>query len=160
VPACLELLGFALLRRKLLSRTGRLLPASQRSRWERVNSDQFHALTGRGPIFSVKVQFAGSMRGAGPAVSTGKLSTKVPGESGPIVLIRIGGDFLRRRVKGAFRTTPYSAPCTQIPREVWCAVRGAVMPNPLCACAGSNFQQVGPTERCQAWRISPPLASA
>src|SRR5215470_14461800 len=41
-----------------------------------LNSDQLHVLTGRGPTFSVKVQSAGSMRGVGPAVSTGKLSTK------------------------------------------------------------------------------------
>src|SRR4029434_11170938 len=41
-----------------------------------LNSDQLHALTGRGPIFSVKVQSAGSIRGVGPAVSTGKLSTR------------------------------------------------------------------------------------
>src|SRR3954452_14684720 len=40
-----------------------------------LNSDQLHTLTGRGPTFSVKVQFAGSIRGVGPAVSTGKLST-------------------------------------------------------------------------------------
>src|SRR5436190_16294495 len=41
-----------------------------------LNSDQLHALTGRGPTFSVKVQSAGSIRGVGPAVSTGKLSTR------------------------------------------------------------------------------------
>src|SRR3954469_15036903 len=41
-----------------------------------LNSDQLHALTGRDPTFSVKVQSAGSMRGVGPAVSTGKLSTR------------------------------------------------------------------------------------
>src|SRR5437762_14139225 len=41
-----------------------------------LNSDQLHALTGRGPIFSVKVQSAGSICGVGPAVSTGKLSTR------------------------------------------------------------------------------------
>src|SRR5215831_5429038 len=41
-----------------------------------LNSDQLHALTGRGPTFSVKVQSAESIRGVGPAVSTGKLSTR------------------------------------------------------------------------------------
>src|SRR5262249_644250 len=41
-----------------------------------LNSDQFHALTGRDPTFSVKVQPGGSIRGVGPAVSTGKLSTR------------------------------------------------------------------------------------
>src|SRR5256885_15389638 len=41
-----------------------------------LTSDQLHALTGRGPTFSVKVQSAGSIRGVGPAVSTGKLSTR------------------------------------------------------------------------------------
>src|SRR3954451_2782573 len=41
-----------------------------------LNSDQLHALTGRGPTFSGKVQSAGSIRGVGPAVSTGKLSTR------------------------------------------------------------------------------------
>src|SRR3954470_470865 len=41
-----------------------------------LNSDQLHALTARGPTFSVKVQSAGSIRAAGPAVSTGKLSTR------------------------------------------------------------------------------------
>src|SRR5438876_11086300 len=40
-----------------------------------LNSDQLHALTGRGPTLSVKVQSAGSIRGVGPAVSTVKLST-------------------------------------------------------------------------------------
>src|SRR5258705_13899418 len=41
-----------------------------------LNSDQLHALTGRGPTFSLKVQSAGSIRGVAPAVSTGKLSTR------------------------------------------------------------------------------------
>src|SRR5512132_926424 len=41
-----------------------------------LNSDQLHTLTGRGPTFSVKVQSAGSIRGVGPAVSTGKLSMR------------------------------------------------------------------------------------
>src|SRR5258708_4631247 len=41
-----------------------------------LNSDQLHALTGRGPNLSVKVQSAGSIRGVGPAVSTGKFSTR------------------------------------------------------------------------------------
>src|SRR4051794_27520383 len=41
-----------------------------------LNSDQLHVLTGRDPTFSVKVQSAGSIRGVGPAVSTGKLSTR------------------------------------------------------------------------------------
>src|SRR4051812_36611852 len=41
-----------------------------------LNSDQLHALTGRDPTFSVKVQSAGSIRGVGPAVSTGKSSTR------------------------------------------------------------------------------------
>src|SRR3954471_5787825 len=41
-----------------------------------LNSDQHHALTARGPTFSVNVQAAGSIRGVGPAVSTGKLSTR------------------------------------------------------------------------------------
>ena len=41
-----------------------------------LNSDQLHALTGQGPTFSVKVQSAGSIRGVGPAVSTGRLSTR------------------------------------------------------------------------------------
>src|SRR3954468_24209897 len=41
-----------------------------------LNSDQFHALTGRDPTFSVKLQSAGSIRGVGPAVSTGKFSTR------------------------------------------------------------------------------------
>src|SRR5256885_8928802 len=41
-----------------------------------LNSDQLHALTGRAPTFSVKVQSAGAIRGVGPAVSTGKLSTR------------------------------------------------------------------------------------
>src|SRR3954452_22929264 len=41
-----------------------------------LNSNQFHILIERGPTFSVKVQSAGSIRGVGPAVSTGELSTK------------------------------------------------------------------------------------
>src|SRR3954463_12294542 len=41
-----------------------------------LNSHQLHALTGRGPTISVKVQSARSIRGVGPAVSTGKLSTR------------------------------------------------------------------------------------
>src|SRR3954451_12471261 len=41
-----------------------------------LNSDQSHILIERGPTFSVKVQSAGSIRGVGPAVSTGKLSTR------------------------------------------------------------------------------------
>src|SRR3954451_12559494 len=41
-----------------------------------LNSDQLHALTGRGQTFSVKVQSAGSIRRVGPAVRTGKLSTR------------------------------------------------------------------------------------
>src|SRR6516162_241670 len=41
-----------------------------------LNSDQLHALTERGPTFSVKVQSAGSIRGVGPTASTGKLSTR------------------------------------------------------------------------------------
>src|SRR5262249_58472190 len=87
---------------------------------------------------------AGEERGRGPAVSTGKLSTKCcPGgirsdssdpDRRPVKPRMTIADFLRRRVKGASRTTRYSAPFTQIPREVWCAVRGAVMPDPLYAC--------------------------
>src|SRR5205814_471153 len=45
-------------------------------RGSELNSDQLHALIGRGPTFSVKLQSAGSIRGVGPAVSTGKLSTR------------------------------------------------------------------------------------
>ena len=80
-----------------------------------LNSDQLHALTGRGPTFSVKVQFAASIRGVGPAVSTGKLSTRCcPGgirsdssdpdwrPAKPRVTM---ADFLRRRVKRASSRT-------------------------------------------------------
>src|SRR6266699_7113132 len=57
-----------------------------------LNSDQLHALTGRGPTFSVKVQSAGSIRGVGPAVSTGKLSTRCcPGGIGSERVRRVGG---------------------------------------------------------------------
>src|SRR3954464_10931378 len=76
-----------------------------------LNSDQLHALTGRGPTFSVKVQSAGSIRGVGPAVSTGKLSTRCcPGgirsdssdpDWRPVKPRVTIADFLRRRVKGA-----------------------------------------------------------
>src|ERR1700748_2335874 len=80
-----------------------------------LNSDQLHALTGRGPTFSVKVQSAGSIRGVGPAVSTGKLSTRCcPGgirsdssDAGwwavkPRVTME---NVLCRRLKAAFRIT-------------------------------------------------------
>src|SRR5215472_1882529 len=80
-----------------------------------LNSDQLHVLTGRGPAFSVKVQSAGSIRGVGPAVSTGNWSTRccprgIRSDSSdpnwrpvkPRVTI---ADVLRRRVKEASRTT-------------------------------------------------------
>src|SRR3954452_15146817 len=80
-----------------------------------LNSDQFHTLTGRGPTFSVKVQSAGSIRGVGPAVSTGKLSTRCcPGGSrsessdpdGRPLKPRVTmADFLGGRVKGASSRT-------------------------------------------------------
>src|SRR3954471_6958036 len=76
-----------------------------------LNSDQFHALTGRGPTFSVKAQFAVSIRGVGPAVSTGKLSTRCcPGgiwsdssdpERRPVKPRVTMANFLRLRLKGA-----------------------------------------------------------
>src|SRR3954451_16014562 len=80
-----------------------------------LNSDQLHALTGRGPTFSVKVQSAGSIRGVGPAVSTGKLSTRCcPGgirsncsdpDWRPVKPRVTMADFLRGRVKGASSRT-------------------------------------------------------
>src|SRR6516162_9288532 len=41
----------------------------------------------------------------------------------------------------------HSVPRTQIPREVWCAVRGAVMSNPLCACSIPNASRLAPQAR-------------
>src|SRR3954466_15460665 len=80
-----------------------------------LNSDQLHTLTGRGPTFSVKVQFAGSIRGVGPAVSTGKLSTRCcPGgirsdgsdpDWRPVKPRVTMVDFLGGRVKGASSRT-------------------------------------------------------
>src|SRR5262249_41026425 len=80
-----------------------------------LKSDQLHALTGRGPTLSVKVQSAGSIRGMGPAVSTGKLSTGCcPGgirsdgsdpDRRPVKPRVTMADFLRRRVKGASSRT-------------------------------------------------------
>src|SRR5262245_7048934 len=74
-----------------------------------LNSDQLQALTGRGPTFSVKVQSTGSIRGVGPAVSTGKLSTGCcPGgirsdssdpDWRPVKPRVTMADFLRRLVK-------------------------------------------------------------
>src|ERR1044072_3879551 len=76
-----------------------------------LNSDQLHALTGRGPTFRVKVQSAGSIRGVGPAVSTGKLWTRgcpggIPSDGWdpdwrPVKPRVTMVDFLRRRLKGA-----------------------------------------------------------
>ena len=91
-----------------------------------LNSDQFHALTGRGPTFSVKVQSAGSIRGAGPAVSTGRLSTRCcPGgirsaSSDPAwrpvkprvtvaVFLRAGNHLARSRAAGAQARTVTNA---------------------------------------------------
>src|SRR5262249_52347104 len=84
-----------------------------------LNSDQLHALTGRGPTFSVKVQSAGSIRGVGPAVSTGKLSTRCcPGgilsdrsdtDWRPVKPRVTMADFLRRRLKGASSRTTRQA---------------------------------------------------
>src|SRR5205807_7380910 len=84
-----------------------------------LNSDQFHTLTGRGPTFSVKVQSAGSIRGVGPAVSTGKLSTRCcPGgirsdgsdpDWRPVKPRVTMAVFLRGRVKGASSRTKTSA---------------------------------------------------
>src|SRR5262245_20293097 len=75
-----------------------------------LNSDQLHDLTGRGPTFRVKVQSTGSIRGVGPAVRTGKLSTRCcPGgirsdnsdpDWRPVKPRVTMADFLRRRVKG------------------------------------------------------------
>src|SRR5262249_56776599 len=83
-----------------------------------LNSNQFHALTRRGPIFSVKVQFAGSIRGVGPAVSTGKLSTRCcPGgirsdssdtDWRPVKPRVTMADFLHRRGERECRTTRQS----------------------------------------------------
>src|SRR6516164_8537796 len=83
--------------------------------WERVELRPAPRFTGRGPTFSVKVQFAASIRGVGPAVSTGKLSTRCcPGgirsdssdpdwrPAKPRVTM---ADFLRRRVKRASSRT-------------------------------------------------------
>jgi len=41
----------------------------------------------------------------------------------------------------------HSVPCTQILREVWCAVRGAGMSNPLCACPIPNASRLAPQAR-------------
>src|SRR3954466_13514730 len=103
-----------------------------------LNSDQLHALTGRGPTFSVKVQSAGWIRGVGPAVSTGKLSTRCcPGgirsdrsdpDWRPVKPRVTMASFLLRRVKRASsRTNTLSgfAPDEQgtakhgIPRGEW-----------------------------------------